>query len=583
MATKTENDDAIGPQQLQNLSEKGSEHFEDDISKDNVVDTEFQAGVQKIEAVTIAWTKTSMIIAFALIWLIYFVQGLVGVINGALLPFVTSAFAAHSLTATTGVVSAIVGGVFNLIIAKILDVFGRPQGFFFSAVLATIGLIMSAACNDVEAYAASQVFYTVGINGIGYSVSVVIADITKLHNRGLYQAVASSPNLITIWVGGPVATAFLTNGGGWRWGFGLESILVPAVAGPLFGLFVYRYRQAKKQGIAVTRPSGRTAFRSIIFYLEEFDVIGLVSLMAGVSFFLLPFNLYTQQAKGWDSGLVIGFLVAGIVLLIWFGIWERFFAEQSFMPWVFMRNRTVIGAMLSSFAIFFSNGCWALYFSSILQVVNNLSVTEASYVNATLTVGSVTFAIVTGGIMSYTGRFKALTTYVAVPLWFLGTGLMIYFRQPNGDIGYIVMCIIFISIGSGIATMTIEIAILAAMEKQQYFAIAVAMVSTVGSIGSAVGLTVSAAVWQHVFPEKLALYLPQNQLPNLLTIYGDLTTQLSYPIGSPTRLAIQQAYSDGQKYLFTSATCAWVIGAVGILMWSDLNLKAIKQTKGRVF
>ena len=50
----------------------------------------------------------------------------------------------------------IIGGVTNLSIAKILDIFGRPQGFLFSVILAVVGLIMSAACNNVEAYAASQ-------------------------------------------------------------------------------------------------------------------------------------------------------------------------------------------------------------------------------------------------------------------------------------------------------------------------------------------------------------------------------------------------------------------------------------------
>lgn len=82
---------------------------------------------------------------------------------GSLLtPYVTSAFALHSLTATTGVMSGIIGGVSKLTLAKILDIWGRPQGFLFVVILMTIGLIMMAACNGVETYAAAQVFYWVG-------------------------------------------------------------------------------------------------------------------------------------------------------------------------------------------------------------------------------------------------------------------------------------------------------------------------------------------------------------------------------------------------------------------------------------
>lgn len=550
-------------------------------SADQAVNPEFQKGVQEIEAVTIVWSKASLITAFAMMWLVYFVQGLVGSVGGALIPYVTSAFAMHSLTATTGVVSAIVGGIANLSIAKILDVFGRPQGFFISSVLGTVGLIMSAACTNVEMYAASQVFYTIGMNGIGYSMSVFIADSTTLRNRGLVQALASSPGMITVWIGGPISTAFLV-GAGWRWAFGMQAIILPAVTAPLFILFTYRFLQAKKRGLVPARSSGRTKMESIQYYAQEFDLLGLLLLSAGVAFFLLPFNLYTQQAKGWGSALTISFLVIGIVLLLFFAAWERFFAKKSLVTWPLMKDNTVIGASLASFALFASYGCWNAYVTSILQVVHNLSVSEASYVMGGYTVCSTISAVLAGIAMSYTGRFRAVTLYVSVPLMVLGTGLLIYFREPNGKVGYVVMSMLFMAAGSGISTMTIEIAILAAMKTQQYFAIAIALVSTTGSIGLAVGLTVSSAIWQRVFPAQLALYLPAEEMENYVMIYADIAMQLAYPPGTPTRTAIQRAYGDGQKYLFIAGTCVWALTVVGTFMWKDIDIKGMKQTKGMV-
>lgn len=563
-------------------SNKDLDYPEELPSNDASVDPRFQAGIQDIEAVTISWTTKSLVIAYILIWLVYFIQGLVGGISGALLPYVTSSFALHSLTATTGVLSSVIGGVTNMSIAKTLDVFGRPQGFLFCAVLATLGLIMAAGCNNVEAYAASQVFYTVGINGVGYSLSVFVADITSLRHRGLVQSLCASSNVITPWLGGPISTAFL-NGAGWRWAFGMESILVPGVTIPLFGLFMYHFLQAKKQGIVPKRSSGRTVWGSLNYYAREFDLMGLFLLSAGVAFFLLPFNLYAQQAKGWGSAIVICFLVFGIVLLIGFGIWERFFATKSFIPWNLMQDRTVVGACLLAFTLFFSYMCWGMFFSSILQVVNNLSITHASYVMATYTVAGFFFAIIIGAVLSYTGHFKTVTLYFAIPLSILGTGLLIHFREPNENVGYIVMCQIFIAFGSGAIMLTDEIAILAAVKEQQYFAVAIALVSMCASIGQAVGLTVSSAIWQDIFPKQLALYLPEEELPNLAMIYMDIMTQLSYPIGSPTRLAIQRAYGDTQKYLFIAGTSVWAIGLVGTLMWRNINIIGIKQTKGRVF
>ncbi|KAL8678545.1 MAG: hypothetical protein Q9224_007106, partial [Gallowayella concinna] len=147
---------------------------------ESVVDAHAQSGVQNIEAVTVAWTTNALIFAYIMIWLTYFVEGMLNGTTAALAPYVTSAFAQHSLTPTVGILSSVIGGVTNLTLAKILDVFGRPQGYLVCIVIATAGLIMMAGCNNVEAYAAAQVFYTVGNNGLQYSLSVFVADTSSL-------------------------------------------------------------------------------------------------------------------------------------------------------------------------------------------------------------------------------------------------------------------------------------------------------------------------------------------------------------------------------------------------------------------
>jgi nitrate/nitrite transporter NarK len=82
--------------------------------------------------------------------------------SGSLKVYVTSSFGLHSLTATTDIVSSLVGGLIKLPLAKVLDIFGRPQGFFVTMWLMVIGLVMMAACQNIETIAAAQVFYWVG-------------------------------------------------------------------------------------------------------------------------------------------------------------------------------------------------------------------------------------------------------------------------------------------------------------------------------------------------------------------------------------------------------------------------------------
>lgn len=133
------------------------------------VDETAQAGVQAIEATTVVWSKRSLIVAYVMIWLIYFVDSLQQGATIQLGPYVTSSFYQHSLTAATGIMSNIIGGVSKLTIAKILDIWGRPQGYAISIVILTLGLIMMAACNGVELYAAAQVFYWVGYVDASYT------------------------------------------------------------------------------------------------------------------------------------------------------------------------------------------------------------------------------------------------------------------------------------------------------------------------------------------------------------------------------------------------------------------------------
>lgn len=85
-------------------------------------------------------------------------QGLLSTLG----PYVTSSFWMHSLTATTSIMSSLIGGIFKLPLAKILDIWGRPQGFAIMVGVMVLGLVMMAACDGVKTYAAAQVMYWLG-------------------------------------------------------------------------------------------------------------------------------------------------------------------------------------------------------------------------------------------------------------------------------------------------------------------------------------------------------------------------------------------------------------------------------------
>lgn len=393
-------------------------------------------------------------------------------------------------------------------------------------------------------------------------------------------AFASSPYIATTWIGGPLATAFL-NGPGWRWGFGAFAIITPFVTLSLFFVFWSNYQKAKAQGLIETRVSGRTFTQSLKYYAIEFDLFGLLLIVAGLALFLLPFSLYSYQAKGWQSPMIISMIIIGGLLLIAFGVFEKYFAPKTFIPYDLLMDRTVFGACILAGVLFISFYLWNTYFFSFLQVVNNLNITQTSYVMNVYSIGSCFFSLIVGVLVRWTGRFKWLALYFGVPVTILGVGLMIHFRQPDVNIGYVVMCQIFIAFAGGTLVICEQMAAMAATT-HQYIAVVLAVEGMFSSIGGAIGATVASAIWTGVFPKKLAEYLPAEELVNLPLIYGDLTVQRSYPMGSPARDAINRAYGDAQKMMCIGATAVLAIAVVSTAVWRDIKVKDFKQVKGTV-
>ncbi|KAM0713716.1 hypothetical protein Q7P37_010678 [Cladosporium fusiforme] len=563
----------------------------DNDSDDEIVHKDAQYGVQKIEATTQAWSKKHLIAAYIMIWIIAFINALEQGMGFGLTSYVTSEFSLHSLTSATGVMSSLIGGLTKLPLAKLIDIWGRPQGYMVMVGCLTLGLIMMAACNGVELYAAAQVFYWIGLNGTDYVVSVFVADTSSLKNRGLMFAFLASPYIITSWVAGPLAQAFLgiemvdgvpvIAGIGWRWAYGTFAIVTPIISFPLFALFQYNYRKAVKAGLMPVHESSRTLTQSIKYYLIQFDALGLLLIVAGLALFLLPFNIYSYQAKGFASPMIICMIVFGVAFMVAFACWERFGAPVTFIPYHLLKDRTVLGANLLAAVIFFGFYMWNGMFFSFLQVVPGLNYTHATYMGNIYSIGSCLWSFAAGILISKTGRFKAQALYFGVPITILGAGLMIHFRQPDVNVGFIVLCQVLIAFAGGTLVITEQIAVMAATT-HQFVAVVLAVQYMFSSVGGAIGQTVSTAIWTGTFRDNLIRFLPESELANVDSIYSNLVAQLAFPEGTPERAAIQAAYGESQKWQLTAAVVSLSLMFPCVIAWRNYNLKEHKQVKGTV-
>jgi hypothetical protein len=183
-------------------------------------------------------------------------------------------------------------------------------------------------------------------------------------------------------------------------------------------------------------------------------------------------------------------------------------------------------------------------------------------------------------IIRGTGKFKYIAVS-AIPMQILGTGLMIYFRQPDKGIGYVIMCQIFIALSGGTLVICEQMAVMAAAAHHEV-AVVLALLGLFTSIGGAIGQTVAAAIYTNTMPAALQEYLPEDAKSQAMAIYSSITTQLQYPMDSPVRQGIIQAYGAVMRRLCIAGVCFLPLMFGFVLMWRNINVKTVKQVKGTV-
>jgi hypothetical protein len=97
-------------------------------------------------------------------------------------------------------------------------------------------------------------------------------------------------------------------------------------------------------------------------------------------------------------------------------------------------------------------------------------------------------------------------------------------------------------------------------------------------------VTISGAIWTNTFHKALQRNLPESALPNIATIYSSLPAQLAYPVGSPERIVIQQAYGYGQARMLAAGIGLFGLSFIWMFMVKNHDVsKKVLQTKGMVF
>ncbi|KAJ6089593.1 hypothetical protein N7467_004809 [Penicillium canescens] len=518
---------------------------------------EMQEGVAKIEAINLTWTTRSLVIAYVSIFLMAFCTSLEGQTVMSLSAYATSAFSKHSLISTVLVIQNVVNAVIKPPMAKIADVFGRFEAFCVSILIYTLGYIQMATSTNVQTYASAQIFYSAGSTGLQILQQVFIADSSDLLNRAFLALLPEFPFLVTVWLGPTIAGAILRTSS-WRWGYGMWAIILPASFLPLALSLLFNQRKARRLNLIKTRSRRhRDFFSTVRRTWYDLDVGGLTLLSAAVTLLLVPLTLAANAKGGWMNPSILVLMIFGVICFVVLPFWESShkLAPKPLLSLHLLKQKTALAGCALAFWYFM-----AFYFSvqpylySYLQVVQGYDVATAGRVTQTFSFTSTIAAFSVSLLIKYTRRYRIYVTIGCV-VYMTGLALMLLYRGEGASHFQVLGTQIIVGIGGGLVNVPVQLGVQASASHQEVAA-ATAMFLTSMEMGGAVGAAISGAVWSSAIPHKLLQYLPEETKGQAGEIFGKLTEALSYPMGSPTRIAINRAYQETMNRLLTLAIIA---------------------------
>jgi EmrB/QacA subfamily drug resistance transporter len=429
---------------------------------------------------------------------------------------------------------------------KLADLFSKKVLVQTALVVYSAGSLIAGLAPSMEVLIGARAMQGLGVGGLTALVQVVIASMVSPRERGRYSGYIGATFALAT-VSGPLLGGVIvdTPGLGWRWCF---FIGLPVAALAFFVLQKTLHLPVRRRDVHV-------------------DYLGATLLVAGVSILLVWVSL-AGTSFAWGSATSV-FLIATGLLVVGAAVYvEARVAVEPVVPLRLFRDRTTALATVASVLVGIAMFGSTVYLSQYFQLARGMSPTMAGLMSVAMVGGLLVSSIVTGRIITHTGRWKrflvggmvlvvaglALLAMIddTTSLWFIGGG----------------MAVLGLGLGATMQNLVLSVQNNVA---QSDLGAASSVVAFFRTMGGSIGVSALGAVLTHQVADRVDAAL------NRLGVHPDTHRSGGIPdvssLDEPFRTIFEHAFGQATGHLFLVALPFAMLALVCVLFIKEVPLR----------